>query len=372
MVAGAFKFEDDLLKHYVRIHGWLPLCAERQQRLQKRKAKLRRRLKYFTFCAVNAVDVLMLDIAKVIHRSANDRFDTVYFFDRTPELVAQTQLRIPGSIGFAGSFVDTVLAPLDAIDPLAAPATERDTKPVRQKQILQATKQDLLKSFPFDVLNLDLQDIIFKARDPFPGDVIRALRQVCEWQRLPLASKLAPEFIEGFTLLFTTRIAPAELREDYAQMLLNRLQSNMAADAGLTELLTIRTGVEVHQLQQADFGAFFELGLPKVIATVLIEEDWHIEADPGVMAFRFTRPGPPPYEILHFAMNVRRQSPPRDQREPGVTPPEVVAAYQAVTRRLFSTPAMPVTDDTVAAATLTPSLEDIKVQRRKYYPDAMA
>src|SRR6266851_4521137 len=120
MVPGAFKYENDLLKHYVRVRGWLPLCAERQRRLKKRKPK--RRLKYFTFCAVNAVDVLMLDVADIIARSTTGRFDTVYFFDKTADLVAQTKRRIPGSIGFAGNFVETVLDPFGSPDPLATPA----------------------------------------------------------------------------------------------------------------------------------------------------------------------------------------------------------------------------------------------------------
>src|SRR5436305_1707589 len=119
MPDGAFKYEDDLLKHYIRVHGWLPLCQTRKQLLQQRRPRLRRRLRYFTFCAVNAVDVLMLDVANVINRSRTDKFDTVFFFDRTPELVFQTQLRIPGSYGFAGKFVETVLSPLVAGDPLA-------------------------------------------------------------------------------------------------------------------------------------------------------------------------------------------------------------------------------------------------------------
>ena len=371
MPPGAFKYEDDPLKHYVRIKGWLPLCAERQELLQKRKAKYRRRLRYFTFCAVNAVDVLMLDVAKVIHPSSTGRFDTVYFFDRTPDLVAQTQQRIPGSIGFAGRFVETVLAPLGGTEPLAAPAEDRDTYEVRRRQILQATKRDFVSEFPFDVLNLDLEDLIFKEKSTIPGDVIRALRRLCEWQREPLASKSGPEFLNGFTLLFTTRAGPIELRDDYAEMLLESLRRNIAKDGSLAASLLQRNGLEVGQLQQQDFAAFFELGVPKVIANVLMEEDWHIEPNPGVLAFRFTRPGARPYDIVHFAMNVRRQTPPRHERAPGTTPPTVLAAYEAFVRKLFETPTTVVTDAVVSRIELKPSLEEIKNRRRKYYPDSM-
>src|SRR5260370_41901290 len=134
MQAVVCKFEDDHVKQYVRTRGWLPLCRERHRQLQGRKPRDRRRLRYFTFCAVNAVDVLMLDVAKVIRPSAAARFDTVCFFDRTVELVAQTQLRVPGSIGFAGSFVETVLTPLTAANPLASTAVERGTVAGRMLQ----------------------------------------------------------------------------------------------------------------------------------------------------------------------------------------------------------------------------------------------
>jgi len=372
MAAGGFKFEDDLLKHYVRVKGWLPLCLERKRRLQARNTKYRRQLRYFTFCAVNAVDVLMLDLAGVIARSPTGRFDTVYFFDRSAELVAQTQQRIPGSIGFAGNFVETVLTPIVGSDPLAAPTRQRDTAAVRRRQVLEATRRDFEASFPFDVLNLDLQDMTFKAKDRVPGDVINSLRKMCEWQRQPLRSASgSPELLDGFTLLFTTRVGPAELREDYATMLLDSLALNVAADGSLADCLRQRNGLEVAQLRQQDFRTFFELGVPKVIANVLMEEDWHVEPNPGVLAFRFTRAGHSPYEIVHFAMNAGRQSPPRDQRPPGIPAESAKTAYKAFVRRLFETPAVYVTDTVVSGLDLKPSLEEIKDRRRLFYPDEM-
>jgi len=371
MAAGAFKYEDDLLKHYVRVKGWLRLCRDRKTRLQSRKPKYRRRLRYFTFCAVNAVDVLMLEVARVVTRSDTGRFDTVYYFDRTPELVAETEHRIPGSVGFAGNFLETVLAPIMLGDPLAPPGAEPDRADVRRRQTLQATRRAFEASFPFDVLNLDLEDMTFKAKDPIPGDVIRALRRLCEWQRQPLRGKWGLETLGGFTLLFTTRVGPAELADDYMAMLLNSLNRNIAADDSLAVSLHRRNGLDVTQLLRQDFGTFFELGVPKIIADVLMEEDWHIEPDPGVMTFRFTRGGSSPYEIVHFAMNVIRQSPPRDARAPGTTPDTVRTSYTLCMRQLFDTAAVRVTDALAKSAKLEPSLAEIKDRRRQYYSDEM-
>src|SRR5260370_13449713 len=75
MPDGLFEFEDCLLKHHVRTNGWLPVCKSRRQQINEGvKEKNKRRVRYFTFCAVGAIDVLMLDGAKVLVRSQADRF----------------------------------------------------------------------------------------------------------------------------------------------------------------------------------------------------------------------------------------------------------------------------------------------------------
>jgi hypothetical protein len=369
MASGAFPYEEDPLKHYVRIKGWLPLCLARQRRLQKRRAS--RRLKYFTFCAVNAFDVIMLDVAKVIHRSKNGHFDTVCFFDRTPEFVAQTQLRIPGSIGFHADFLETVLDPFEGNDPLAEPSDRDNTYEVRAQQRLHDTKQEFKKQFPFDVVNLDLQGAISTPKDTIPGDVVNAIRKLCQWQRQPLVvnSKLEP--LDGFTLLFTTRVEATTLGDKYAEMLLDILNSNLLADTDLAEVLRQRNGLEVGQLQEKDFHAFFELGVPKLIAKVLMQEDWHIEQEPGVLVYRFRRAGRPPYDIVHFAMDVNRNSPPLELRTPDTTiPVEARTSYKAVVRRLFETPTTHITDALASGANLKPSLQEIRTRLHMYYhPD---
>ena len=241
---GPFKYQADPLKHHVRLTGWLPLCLRRHEALRERPPKRRRRLKYFTFCAVGAVDVLMLDVARVIRPSRRGRFDTVYFFDRTPELVAATQERIPGAHGFVGDFVSTVLhrESVDAGGFLSFGIGDKDTKETRDRQRRQQERADFAASFPFDIINLDLQDLIFRAKDRFPGRLISALRKVFEWQRRPLETREGAERCDGFTLLFTTRVGPAELRKDYADMLVAELENNVARDGSLVDAMRMRAG----------------------------------------------------------------------------------------------------------------------------------
>jgi hypothetical protein len=109
MAEGGFVFEDCLLKHYIRRYLWVPRCRERRNELQLAAGnKAARRLKYFTFCAEGALDVLLLDRERVIRRSAMKEFDTVYFFDSEAAAIAETRKRIPGAVGFPGDFFEVL------------------------------------------------------------------------------------------------------------------------------------------------------------------------------------------------------------------------------------------------------------------------
>ncbi len=199
----------------------------------KRKGDLRR-LRYFTFCAVGAIDVLMLDVARVIRRSNDGEFDTVVFFDRGDIEVLETQKRIPGAHGYIGDFVDLVLLPdldeevvVEGLEHLAAPAGEPDEAATRERQRRLAQRQAFIREFPFDVTNLDLEGFFFRAGDPFPGRLVNALRTILRWQRRPIERpKRAPEYLDGFSLMFTTQIGPPNLGQDYLQMLRDALDHN--------------------------------------------------------------------------------------------------------------------------------------------------
>src|ERR1700688_2354539 len=108
-----FAFEDCLLKHYIRKEVWLPFCRDRLRKIRAAEPKQPRRLRYFTFCAVGALDVLLLDRERVIRKSNNDEFDTVVFFDRSDEAIIETRKRIPGANGFPGDFAEIILQAAD-------------------------------------------------------------------------------------------------------------------------------------------------------------------------------------------------------------------------------------------------------------------
>lgn len=348
MPNGAFKFENCLLKHFVRKEGWLPECRNRAKQVKAgRVAQDRPRLKYFTFCAVGAIDVVMLDLEKVIRRSPEEHFDTVYFFDVDEAYVARTRESIPGAIGFPEDFVKVVLLDdpeeanvVDTVETLEPPRAAENTKAVREKARLLAMRRDFIRAYPFDIINLDLERYLFIPREQLPGKMVNAIRKVFEWQRRSgefMDGKATKSYkIDGFSLMFTLRVGPTELGEDYKAMMQGYVTQNLAADAALQPLFeAVSGGRSANDFLGADFNGFFKLAAPKTILAVLKEADWHVVG--GVKVFEFERAtaGGEPYQMLHLVMDVRRNNPPLEQRAPGVFPPEAAAAYASCVRALF-------------------------------------
>lgn len=378
-------YERDLLKHHVRVTGWLPLCQKRLKTMRSNDPSSRkRRLRYFTFCAVGAMDVLMLDVAKVIKRSKAGRFDTVVFFDKDSDLVQKTQQRIPGALGFPGDFVKVVLLDdqddgivIAGQDSLLPQINYDDDIRVRQRQILVDQHHGFIRQFPFDVINLDLEEFLFKPSETLPGQVVNALRKIFEWQSRSFVTLQngSEQYIDGFSLMFTTRIGPANLSDAYLDMLRECVEDNIRNDELLFPVFQERTGglESVAALQQNNFELFFLLAIPKMLSNILIETaDWYIDPGSGISIYEFERttPNVVPYKMLHLVMDVKRQMPIRSHRIPRVgLSPEVRDAYRTVVRQIFTNDKITVTLDNIDQVALQENLDRIIEQRRLYYPD---
>ncbi|MGH9686071.1 MAG: hypothetical protein ACRD5K_03140 [Candidatus Acidiferrales bacterium] len=327
----------------------------------------------------------MLDVAKVIRRSNNKEFDTVVFFDRSGVDVLETQKGIPGARGYPGEFVDIVLLPdpedaiardeaENGINALSAPTDQPDTASTRQQQRLMARHREFIREFPFDIINLDLEGYAFLSGDTFPGKLIASLRKLLEWQKHPIRTGAhLREGLTGFSLMFTTKIGPPDLTQEYLDMLANAIQRNLERDGDLSVALAQRTGTaDVAALRERSFESFFKIALPKLITTVLMDKDWCIDVETGIALYEIERtpPGQPSYKMLHIVMDVLRQSPPENQRVPGEThAPDAVREYETVARAIFEQEEIRVTFDIVDEHKLRNSLAMIRARRQKYYPE---
>jgi hypothetical protein len=371
-VAG-FQFETCLLKHHVRVNGWLPRCAARLRAVKDQKP---RRIRYFTFCAIGAVDVLMLNVANIVQMSTKRKFDTVVFFDKDADAVNETLKRIPGSVGFNGKFTEIVLMDPHAVlpvgtDNLTSATEDEDTLEIRSIQRDRQQHADFIKRFPFDIINLDLEEFLFKDKDPTPGKVINSIRRIFEWQRRPIRMKGYPvERLDKFSFMFTTQVGPEQLADDHRATLVNCLTENLAEFADLPALLEARSGTTTadHLLQQ-DFELFFKIAIPKTVAKLGLGEDWYVDPETGVTVFELSRPAANgPYKMLHLVMDFVRPIPDREHRV-GDVPMHAKIAYGDAVRLIVNTAPIVVTPETIDVVKLRESLNRIFRRRKKYYPE---
>jgi hypothetical protein len=373
-----FSFEDCLLKHYIRKEVWLPFCRERLHAIRKASPKNRRRLRYFTFCAVGALDVLLLDREKVIRRSNNKEFDTVFFFDKDRESVVETLKRIPGANGFPGDFAEIVLQATLADEnlDLQIPTNERDTREVRQKQMERAQLGDFIGSFPFDVVNLDVEQYLYRPRERLPGVLTNAIRKILAWQRREgLDSQKRRFSIDEFVLMFTTQVGPKNLPAEYIAYLRDDcIQRNLNDHADLTDpFLNKSNGKTPAQFFADDFDGAFKLSVPKSLSELALEQDWFIDDSRGIQIYQFDREfAGGTYRMLHMVMSAKRQAPPMDQRAPGQKAAAALGSHKSTVVKLFSDEVTSV-DEMVHGqkeAELRADLEELFKHRERYYSPA--
>ncbi len=341
-----FKFENCAFKHFVRVNGWLPVCKSRKKLMDAsfQKEKEKRRLKYFTFCAEGALDVFLLNKAKIINFDDKNGFSSVVFFDKDDESVARTSENIPGAIGFPGDFITVVLGG-DVPEPggdaeLESPEDLEDTSEVRGQQRLRDIRKKFHNQFPFDVINLDVETYPWKPREELPGKLLNAIRQILEWQkRKNFNGNNIPYRVSSFDLMFTTRLGPANLPADQIERLKGRINQNLEMYPDAAEAFRDAHKVmDADELFDIDFDAAFKIAIPKSLADLAVECGWYVDADLGVRVFEFERDETDPsYTMLHLVMTLHRQNPPVELRLPKEPLPEITERNHAeVVKKVLS------------------------------------
>jgi len=316
----------------------------------------------------------MLDVAKIVTRSASGKFDNVTFFDRTEDAVVATQAAIPGAIGFPGDFLAVALMDdgeedniVDDPAPLASPPDAEDSAATRARQRLADSRRRFIKCFPFDVMNFDLEEFFFKPNDPIPGRMVRTLGKMFDWQKRQGTDSAGKNLtVDSFSLMFTTRVGPPNLGEDYLGAIQQALENNVGSDPAVKDAFAARVGhIDIARLRTEDFDAFFKLGLPKIFAAILRLHGWIVEEKEGIRVYSFTRgEGGGKYEMLHLIMHARREPP----HVPGTVDAASAAAYTATMARLFREGNVEVGAEVIEASQgeLRANLDEIFARRRKY------
>jgi hypothetical protein len=182
---GSVDYSSDFLKHYIRRECWLPACHLRNSAIRRYKDKYP--VRYFTFCAADAIDVFMLAQDGVLQRSSKSgRLETVYFCEEDPQ-VFSTIAALIGSPqqGFLGRFDEIVLFE-DNEETKGKSIFDVDedySEDMRNQLKLKDANGRLRSSFPFDIINLDVYGAMFSIKeDNVITRLLRSIIQILKWQ----------------------------------------------------------------------------------------------------------------------------------------------------------------------------------------------
>lgn len=270
-------WDDYPLKHYVRYRGWLPACEHRWRLVD---AQVRSRgnartvpLKYFTFCAADAVDVFMLVQAGVIPEAVRSRgFETVYFCEED-ELEYERIVSLIGQNGFQGKFQDIVLFEDDELTLANNLDQGKPPREIRQRLEAKEAHERLVASFPFDVINLDMCGPFFPPRAGAISPMVEIVRRLLQWQQLGDGSD--GHTIDEFTLIVTTHVSQEHSNGEAINQLQQRLDTNIDEHAEFRAAYGARyNGTTPATLREQSFAEFFAISLPKVLVREAVEANW--------------------------------------------------------------------------------------------------
>jgi hypothetical protein len=289
-------YDTDIVKHFVRFDGWLGAFRYRHKKVRGALNGGRRSvpLRYFTFCASSAIDIFMLERAKLLKRNnVSGRLEHVYFCEADDQEFARIA-RLLGSseAGFLESFEEFVLFKDDRhtlgksnFDP-----SERvsDDPRVRRKFACKALHQNFVSLFPFDVINLDLFGNLFPPEGAAYSPILRTFERIFEWQSL--FSGPDGHACEGFSLFLTAYVHKENINKTALGDLIRSAKANLKHQ----ELAAAFTARYPHgdpsQLMEENFPVFFSIILPKIVASIALKHGWigshrkiylYTRSDPG-------------------------------------------------------------------------------------------
>lgn len=279
-VVRAPTYDRDLPKHFVRMYSWLPLCVDRKKNLGKK-----RDIRYFTLCAAKAMDVFMLERAKVLKRTRDNHLHGVWFcegdlyqFQEINRLI-QTSER-----GFPAPLEDIVL-----FNPPVNPINNRSrlnpggrlTSEGRAALRLEEYHNNLVAAFPFDIINLDLTRPLFPPRQPIISRLMQTILRIIDWQMdKPLPENMGGKLIDEFALFLTIHIDEGATNPDGVGKLAALIKGNIdAREEFRNRWFTEFASTSPSELAETDFERFLCLGLPKLLIERGIDKGWDVMSD---------------------------------------------------------------------------------------------
>lgn len=180
-------------KHSVRLYGWLPACKDQKKRTGKQS------LKYFTLCAREALDVFMLESAKILRRDTSGKLPDVVICEEDETAAADIFKLVRPPLKEA-----MIVGPLEEIltfedtNKTKGLSLDEDVKDQKIRRLLRFKRlfNRLKEHFPFDVVNFDTYGSLLNP-DHHQNKLYQAFSRVFELQK----------GIDSFLLLVTSPVS---------------------------------------------------------------------------------------------------------------------------------------------------------------------
>lgn len=283
-------YRTDIPKHYVRRNGWLPACRNQSRAIRNRSRRIP--LRYFTFCAAEAIDVFMLERNRVISRSdQTGRLEGVFFCEKDEIAFGQIADLIGSpEQGFQGEFERIVLFEED--DDTRERSILDDhpyEEEVRKKLRYKDAHLRLRSAFPFDIINLDVYGNMFPPNKGVIARLLESIIRILEWQTESVFSNGRPS--QQFTLFLTCYINPDRTDAEAVRQLTTRLAENIQSNAEFGTTFNDRYGHRnASRLASENFAEFFSLAVPKyLIYLAVFRLGWRVHHGP---TYLYSRPDP--------------------------------------------------------------------------------
>lgn len=240
-------YDTDSVKHLIRRKSWLTPIEKIQRKAERDFSKDRRneRFKYFTFCAKNALDVFMLEKEGLLYRDPETkRLVNVFFCEENDEDFVVIEKLIGSSEtvqGFYGNFNDLISRDFSEVESINIEEGESlfdedEEEETRRLRRLKQSQEDLLNSFPFDVINFDIYGNFFPEGDNRYSEQIKVLSKLFELQKNNKGYQ-----INEFLLILTiyTPVQDGQINQDVITLFHQYLHSNFAYQQIIKDLKSV-------------------------------------------------------------------------------------------------------------------------------------
>lgn len=250
----------DAKKHFVRVDGWLPVF--RAYARQKARA-----VHYLTLCAKDAIDVRYFRIKGVLEYDDKQKaYPTVSFIERDPQDYAIIAESLGTTkLGIRGDLEEILVRP--------------DENPNNSSK--------LRRSFPYDIINLDLTGEVVREGDPPYSQTIRAIEKIIELQH--------GANCQSWHMFLTFRACPETANHEADQELRHIIEANLE-NAQAREAYGNRPAPE--DLLGAQYEEFLRIGIIKFLASSASHRGYACSLENSYVYSREPRDGGPHYHIV--------------------------------------------------------------------------